>query len=46
MTISFLSGLFVADVQYNRVVEIVDRLRARDSGWPCKIRERRQLACR
>ena len=30
--ISFLSGLFVADVQYNRAVAIVSRLRARAVG--------------
>ena len=30
--ISFLSGLFVADVQYNRAVGIVGRLRARAVG--------------
>jgi len=31
--IRFLSGLFAADVEYNPVVGIVDRSRARDSGW-------------
>ena len=36
--ISFLSGLFVADVQYNRVVGIAAAC-ARDSGWSCKIRD-------
>ena len=30
--ISFLSGLFVADMQYNRAVGIVSRLRARAVG--------------